>query len=333
MYDSFVSDEKITICFHKSCVDGLFSVLVLLECLEQSSTFYDKYTFQPLTPTEVTNQTPRIKQLMNQKKIILDLPYFGSQVLYYFDHHITNKESVPTSEFAGLLEISAASTCSVLKHYFQIPEESDIQQLITIADIVDQAQFTTPPPAVGPVHISSLDDKIWACNDLIKDVRDENTLLELLESFDKKDLTGWILQHQQHLTNYRKRRQESLNIKHKLQDSPILIIKNESRNIQAEGLHFSLAAENPEYKMLILIDKINKFKKVKTLRYKVTFRLNPKLSNEETDFLRVDTIAHELGGGGHKGAASATITSLHTHYGDIIAWVASLGLEYNEYQF
>lgn len=333
MFDSFVSDEKITICFHKSCVDGLFSVIVLLECLEQSSNVYDKYTFQPLTPTEVTNQTPRIKQLMNKKKIILDLPYFGSQVQYYFDHHITNTESLPTSEFSGLLDISAASTCSVLKQYFQIPEESEIQQLITIADVVDQAQFTTPPPAVGPIQVSSLDDKIWACNDLIKDVRDETTLLELLESFDKKDFTGWITHHQQYITNYRKRRQESLNIKHKLQDSPILIIKNESRNIQAEGLHFSLAAENPEYKMLILIDKINKFKKVKTLQYRIAFRLNPKLNEEETNTLRVDTIAHELGGGGHKGAASATITSLQSHYGAIISWVASLGLEYSEYQF
>ncbi len=304
-----------------------------MECLGRPKDFYDKYTFEPLSPTEISKQTPKIKDLLLRKKIILDLPFFGANVVSYFDHHITNQEKVPNSNYEGLLDISAASTCSVLQKFFQIPQNSEIQQLITIADIIDQAQFSTAPPHAGAIKLSTMDDLVWACNDLIKDIRDENTLVELLESFNKKELTSWLKQYQKHIINYRKRREESLTIKSKLQNTPILVIKNESRNIQAEGLHFSLAAENSEYKMLILIDRINKFKKVKKLQYRVSFRLNPKLSQEETDFLRVDLIAQELGGGGHKGAASALIQSLSKHHTQIISWIASLGLEYSEYDF
>ena len=333
VYSSFISDEKIHICFHKSCVDGLFSVIVLVKCLEKSESLYENYNLVPLTPTEINRHSERILELQHKKKIILDLPYFGTNVVYYFDHHITNQDKIPISNNFGLLDISAASTCSVLKNYFQIADESELQLIIQIADIVDQAQFATSPPSSGDLKLKTFDDIVWACNDLIKDIRDENTLIELLETFDIKNMTEWIRNHESYVMNYRRRRQETLNIKDKLQPTPIILIKNETLNLQAEGLHFSLAAENPEYRMLILIDKINKFKKKAKHKYKVSFRLNPKLTDLETDTLRVDTIARELGGGGHKGAASATINNLGTQLNKIINWVASLGLKFSEYQF
>ena len=332
VYSSFLSDEKINICFHKSCVDGLFSVIILLACLEKEHSIYENYNFIPLSPTEINRQTGLINDLQDKKKIILDLPFFGTNVRYYFDHHITNQNKIPKSNNSGLLDISAASTCSVLKTYFQIPDNHELQFLIKIADIIDQAHFSSPPPNVGKLILKTFNDIVWACNDLIKDIRDEKTLIELLETFEIKNLVGWITKHQDHLMNYRKRRQQTLKIKSKLTVAPIIIIKNESLNLQAEGLHFSLVAENPNYKMLILINKTKKFGK-KAQQYKVSFRLNPKLSHEDSEVLRVDNIASELGGGGHKGAASATLNDLGTDYSKIIDWLLTLGLNYSEHQF
>ena len=130
--------------------------------------------------------------------------------------------------------------------------------MIEIADVIDQAKFNTPPPGPGSISLITMDDFIWACNDLVKDVREEKKLIELVESFNKEDLQNWILANKMHIMNYRKRRQETLDIKKELTIAPIIIIRNENRNLQAEGLHFSLATEDPGYKMLILIDRSNK---------------------------------------------------------------------------
>ena len=331
VYNNFITNDKINICFHKSCIDGLFSAIIILECMSDKTNYYDKYNLIPLSPTEITRRTKKIQELENQKKIILDLPHFGTNVLYYFDHHISNRQTTLTSKISGLLDISAASTCSVLKTYFNIPQYSDLLPMIEIADIIDQAKFNTPPPEPGTITLTTMDDLIWACNDLVKDIRDEKELIELVESFNKEDLQNWIQANKIHIMNYRKRRQETLDIKKELTLAPIIIIRNEKRNLQAEGLHFSLATEDPGYKMLILIDRSNKNTKNQQKRYKVSFRLNPKLDQSEMDFLRVDKIARELGGGGHKGAASATLHNIVTQYTKIRTWVDSLGLQYSEY--
>ena len=177
---------------------------------------------------------------------------------------------------------------------------------------------------MGPLQLISLDDIVWACNDLIKDVRENDDLIHLVDSFDKFDLRDWIKINQNFIFNYRKRRQETLQIKKKLKIAPIVVITNQTYNLQAEGLHFSLSTEDKDYKMLILIDKMNKHSKLKNYKYKVSFRINPNLDDDWTDKLRVDRIANDLGGGGHKGASSATVSHLSINYESIINWVTNL---------
>ena len=331
MYDSFIPQNKIAICFHKSCVDGLFSAIIIISCLQDIYSYFSDFYLVPLSPTEIIRRSKKIQTLENQKKIILDLPRFGSNTLYYFDHHITNQQTSPINEKSGLLDFSAASTCSVMKKFFSITEESDLSKLVKIADVVDSAKFTDSPPGFGLITLNTDDDIIWACNDLIKDTRDDKELIELIESFDIGNLQKWILQHKSHIQNYRKRRQQTLDIKDNLVKAPIIIIKNEVMNLQAEGLHFSLAAEDKDYIMLILIDKINRSDKSKNKRYKVSFRLNPNLTETETEKYRVDKIASQLGGGGHKGAASTTINN-GNQYKKIIEWVSNLSVKYAENQ-
>ena len=151
VYNNFITNDKINIFFHKSCVDGLFSTIIILECLSDKTNYYNEYNLIPLSPTEITRRTNKITDLEDHKKIILDLPYFGTNVLYYFDHHISNKQTTPISKISGLLDISAASTCSVLKTYFKIPQDSNLNLMIEIADVIDQAKFNTPPPGPGSI--------------------------------------------------------------------------------------------------------------------------------------------------------------------------------------
>ena len=330
LYDQLISDSKILICFHKSCVDGLFSVVILLENLESSNSYYEKYELVPLTPNEIIKKTAKIKALERKSKIILDLPYFGSNVLYYFDHHITNEKKIPKEDFKGLFDRTAASTCAVLEKFFRLENKKDYSMLIEIANTIDQASFATSPPAEGPLELRSINDIIWACNDLIKDVRDETILLKLIDSFDKSNLQNWIKQNKKFIMNYRKRRQETLNIKNKIDIAPIIIIKNETFNLQVEGLHFSLAAEEKDYLMLVLIDKVKNYQNKNKILFKVSFRLNPKLTDSETDILRVDKIASELGGGGHKGAASASVNDVDEAYIQVLDWIKTLQNDYSE---
>lgn len=324
VYDSYISDDKTIICFHKSCVDGLFSTIIILEQLDYNKNFSSNFHLIPLTPTEINNRTRIIQQLELKKKIILDLPYFGTNVEIFFDHHITNEKTLPTSGFKGLFNVSAASTCAVLKEYYHLTNNPDLEQLITIANIIDQAKFSTPPPESGSLELNSFDDIVWACNDLIKNVRDNDTLLRLIDTFTKEDISKWLQKYVKEISNYRKRRQETLNLKKNIKRAPIILIINNTYHIQAEGLHFSFATEEKNYKMLILIDKKRKYEKSKNAEFKVTFRLNPNLTEEWTERLRVDKIANILGGGGHKGAASATIYQIIIQYEEIISWVRNL---------
>ena len=329
VFDSFLFDDKISVCFHKSCVDGLFATIIVLNRLRSINYSYSDFVLIPLTPTEITNRTQKIQQLENKKKIILDLPFFGTNIEFFFDHHITNRNTIPSSGFKGLFDDSAASTCSVLAKYFKILDEPQIERLITIASIIDQAKFSTSPPESGPLKVDSMEDIIWACNDLIKDIRDNDQLIKLIDTFESSDLETWIIKHEKNISNYRRRRQQTLNIKGRIKKSPIVIIINNSSVIQAEGLHFALTAEEKNYKMLILFDKLKKFESSKLGEYKVTFRLNPFLNENWTEKLRVDVIAHDLGGGGHKGAASATISQLSINYDRIIQWVQNFKIYFD----
>lgn len=342
LYDSFISNEKIAICFHKSCVDGLFSTIIFLEKIKHQSkeTFsYSNYILVPLSPTDVSNKTNQVKNLEKKKKIILDLPFFGNNVEYYFDHHITNKKSIPIEGFKGAHDVSAASTCSVLANFFKIKDEPELEQIIEIADIIDQAKFTTAPPISGILKLESKQDIIWACNDLIKDVRKEEDLIKLLDNFDVKNLPMWLVNNKKHIQNYRRRRDETLKFKYMIDTSPIVLITNNTYSLQAESLHFALSSEEKEYKMLILLDKMKKSDNTSNKVYKATFRLNPNLDEKWTEKLRVDRIASELGGGGHKGAASAVLSEFGHQYKKIFDWIKDLqkyfenNSYFSEYEF
>lgn len=332
LFNDYLTSTKTLICFHKSCVDGLFSVILFLEGKQLSEAYYEHYILVPLTPNDILNKN-KIREIEHKKKVILDLPYFGTNVEYYFDHHITNEELVSNNTFTGLFDSSAASTCEVLKIFFKMDKKPETSLLIDVANTIDQALFSTSPPPMGPLDLTTTDDIIWACNDLIKDVRDENQLLELFDSFDKNDLRKWIKKHKNHVLNYRKRRQQTLDLKKDLEKAPIILIVNNSYQIQAEGLHFSLAAEEKNYKMLVLIDKIKNPKKTTKDTYRVSFRLNPRLDEKTTNILRVDKIAKELGGGGHKAAASAGIENLNPVFETILNWIKELHIDYSINEF
>lgn len=332
LFNDHLINTKTIICFHKSCVDGLFSVILFLEAQQLSDEYYEQYLLVPLTPNDILNKS-KIKEIEHSKKVILDLPYFGTNVEYYFDHHITNQELVSNIPFTGLFDSTAASTCEVLKNFFKIDPKNETALLINIANTIDQALFSTAPPAMGPLNLNTTDDIIWACNDLIKDVRDENQLLELFDSFDKNNIRKWIRQHKKNISNYRKRRQQTLELKENIEIAPIILIINKNYQVQAEGLHFSLAAEEKDYKMLILIDRIKGAKSRSLDHYRVSFRLNPRLNDETTNVLRVDMLAKELGGGGHKGAASAGIDNLNQAYEKILNWIKELHINYSINEF
>ena len=67
MYDSFITDEKISICFHKSCVDGLFSTIILLKILTKSNYTNSEFNLVPLSPTEISKKTDKIILLEHKK--------------------------------------------------------------------------------------------------------------------------------------------------------------------------------------------------------------------------------------------------------------------------
>jgi hypothetical protein len=298
--------------------------------LSSLTEFDTEYNLIPLTPNEISKGTQIIKNLENKNKIILDLPQFGTNILYYFDHHISNLKMNTENPSKGLFDHSAASTCQILERFFQITNKPELHRLVNIANIVDQAKFVTSPPGLGPIVLTTEDDVVWACNDLIKDIRDKNLLVKLVDTFDKGNLTGWIRENGKFIVNYRQRRQKTLNLKKEIEKAPIIIIQNDSFDLQVESLHFSFAAEEKNYLMLIIVDKQKKQIKGEKGNYRISFRVNPSIEGELLDKLRVDRIAKDLGGGGHKGASSAAISNLENDYKKVLLWVKTLPAEYSE---
>ena len=335
MFSEFITEDKLNIVFHKSCVDGFFSVILLLEYLKilEKDNFKLNINLIPLTPNDINKRSDIVKQLEQKRKIILDLPFFGNNVSYYFDHHISNTEILNSIQFRGLFNPEAASTCVLISEYFGKSEIENFDLLVKIANIVDQAQFTTPPPDYGKNTFETFEDLTWASNDLIKSVRSDVELLKLFDSYNKYSLKEWFSFNEKYIHEYRKKRQKTLDLKNNIQYSPILVIQNKKFDIQAEGIHFSYSATHADYKMLVLLDKLYKNSESKKNLYKLTLRLNPKLNPLLIDKFRVDEIAKEFGGGGHKTAAGATIKNLELGQNKIHQWLETLDEEYFITQF
>ena len=165
MYNKFLSEDKIYIVFHKSCVDGFFSVFIFLKALALENDISSKnkvsikdYILYPLSPSDIKENNDKIKTIFSKKKVILDLEVFGTNIIYFFDHHITNEEVVSEyaskSSFNGVYDKNAASTCELLLKYFGLEKDQPTKFLTLIANRIDQANFKTPPD--GPLYSDTI---------------------------------------------------------------------------------------------------------------------------------------------------------------------------------
>lgn len=331
MYNTFVDDDKLLIVYHKGCVDGFFSIKLFIEGYQKlKGNSKSEFRLVSATPNQISQRGDFINKIYSKKKIILDLPYFGNNVLYYFDHHISNQDFLPTNEYKGLFLKTAASTCELLYTFFNFESTNHYSPLVEIANIIDQAQFTTPPPVNLQDQFETKEDIIWGCNDLLKGKKDDITFMEIYDSFIIDDLKSWLLKNKEFIKDYRKKRKITIELSNQLEYKPIMLIKNQIQHIQVESLHFCYSISKDNYIMLVLVDKVKKKTTKHNSSYRISFRLNPHLSDDLMKKYRVDKIAKKLGGGGHIGAASAVLKNINTGYKELVEWLNEFRIEYTE---
>lgn len=308
---SFLDNTRPIIAFHKNCADGFFSAYLFLNNIQAPENFQ----LLPMSPYDIKENLLQIN--FNSIWAIFDLPLFTSNVTYYFDHHITNKNSTIDKKFQGQFNAEALSTCQILQTFFNLKDENKL--LIEIANIIDQAAFEKFPPT-KLLDLDSLDDYAWACNDLFKAIRNTNDLFRLWDDFKELELSEWIRKHSRFIKVYREQRQKSLIILPQLNRAAIMIIEYRIP-LQSESVHFALSFEDLNLKITISLHNIYD-KTTKKHQFRWTFRQNPRLTEFEKNYYRVDGLAKQFQGGGHKTVATAITNNKQSGLQAINKWLA-----------
>lgn len=325
-WGQFINPGQPCLTFHKSCADGLFGAYLFLAGLRKRDIEPSTgYRAVPLSPHLIPDRLSRFPWLARDTQAIIDLPLFTTGTKWWFDHHATNKNTpIGEDKIQGMYDHTAPSTCAILQRYFNLdtPEQ---EQLVKVANCYDQALHPCPVPTLPEPKVESFEELVWATNDLLKGTPTEQGTLNLWETFDPLNLSRWLEQSQNQVTirRYRLKRGEALRILGRVDKGPVMFVINAGKQVQSEAWHLSLACADPDYKLLVVGQKITSGD-ARTARYRWSFRQNPRLSKELRSTYRVDMIAESLQGGGHQGVGSASTIGLEQAKTRIETWLTSL---------
>lgn len=306
------------VAYHFNCTDGLISA-VLAKYAYQS----EKLIFLPLD-YELINDSPLKVKIENADwKIILDLSPFNSKTAeLYIDHHISN-----TGQKMNALKIfyiaGAPSTSYIFyKHYLpDLPEK--LIELAKMTEITDSASYRTPAPTSFNPDLSqySVDDKIWFLEDACKTaftIEEHNGLINVLFSEGWDGLwTDDIIARVKALRNERK---ISHDIVSSIEPKDFVIIIDLADHFNLPYIAHELMKKGAKGSAYLtqFPDYV-----------KISLRLSKRLSEQEIEHYRVDTLAKIFGGGGHKPAAGAQSIDLDETVNKIENWAHDHGFSVN----
>ena len=301
--------------YHFNCPDGIVSASIMKYVFSFEELIYIPIDYPLLKDREVLEYFSTTNWFA-----IVDLSPFNTDVMeYYFDHHISNLDKKIKAKHY-VFDHKAPSAASLIASYFSDKIPDFLKELADITEITDTASYKTPAPLEVEQNYEDLswDEKIWFLEDVCKSsftIEEHNQIIDILTAYGLKGLWNEdILNRVRELRNSRK-------IAYEIAEGVIL---KDFIIIIDTPLHFNTAyiarevmrrgAKGAAY--------ITEYPDV----IKLSLRLNRVLTAEEVENYRVDHLAEQMEGGGHKGASGAEAENLEFVMEKIVGWAETKNL-------
>jgi oligoribonuclease NrnB/cAMP/cGMP phosphodiesterase (DHH superfamily) len=301
--------------YHFNCPDGLVSAALMKHVFSSLDLTFIPIDYPMLKDEEVLSSFAEADWFA-----IVDLtPFNTEEIDYFFDHHISNKgKEINAKEH--VFDPNAPSAATLIAKYFsdKIPEY--LKELAEITEITDTASYKIPAPLELKKDYNNLswDEKTWFLEDVCKTTYTIAEHGELIEIMTASGLQGlWREDILERVKGLRQSRKEAFEIADRTEIKNFIIIID-------DPFHYNTAyiAREVMKRGAIGAAYITDYPG----EVKVSLRLSRALKLEEVNMYRVDQLANQMAGGGHKGASGAEVEHLDIALENIKEWAKQKNL-------
>lgn len=306
--ESLEKKEK-KVAFHFNCPDGLVSASIIRYLFSLENLEFIPVDYSLLKSNDTSEQLKNAEWFA-----IVDLEPFNLKITdYFFDHHITNENKEINSK-EHVFKSGAPSAASLIAQYFTDLLPDYLKELAAMTEITDTASYNTPPPLELVIDVSmDWDDKIWLLEDSCKtafSVKEHKEIIEILAFEGLEGLTKPNVENR--VRKLRDSRKLAYDIAYNAEIKDFVIIID-------RPLHYNTAFISSE--VMKRGAKGTAYLTEYPNEVKISFRLSKALSKKKIEKYRVDLLAKNMFGGGHKGASGAETDSIDEALTKIEKWV------------
>ncbi len=302
--------------YHFNCPDGLVSAALMRHVFSSID-----LTFIPIDYPMLKDEEVLKRFLQADWFAIVDLsPFNAQEIEYFFDHHISNegKEILAKNH---VFDSQAPSAASLIAKYFSDKIPDFLKELADITEITDTASYITPAPLElkQTYKLLNWDEKIWFLEDVCKatyTIEDHDQIIEILSTSGLPGL--WNEKILERVRELRQSRKEAFEIAEKIELKDFIIIIDSPLHYNTAyiaSLVMKRGAIGAAY-ITVYPDEV-----------KVSLRLSRNLEAKQVDKYRVDFLANQMDGGGHKGASGAEAENLDDVLAKIMDWTKEKDLK------
>ena len=311
-----LQDSSQKVAYHFNCPDGIISASIVSFIFSSM-----KLTFVPIDYPLLKDKVVKDNLDKTNWFAIVDLsPFNVKEIEFFFDHHISNTGHEIKAK-KHVFDPQAPSAASLIAKFFSETLPDYLKELADITEITDTASYNTPPPLELKKNLKEFtwDEKIWFIEDVCKStytIKEHNQLIKILK---EKGLQGlWVDNIIERVRVLRQSRKEAVDIAEEIQIKDFTIIIDYPHRYNTAFIAGEIMKRGSKGAAYISVYPDN---------VKVSLRLSKLLKSEDVEKYRVDLLAEQMEGGGHKGAAGAELENLEQVMGKINSWTVELKLE------
>ncbi|MHA1398988.1 MAG: hypothetical protein ACTSQE_01340 [Candidatus Heimdallarchaeaceae archaeon] len=316
------SNPRPKVAYHYNCCDGIVSCSITKKIFEGKDLSY-----LPIDYSLLVNKKVRREFVKSNWYAIVDLePFSENELKLYSDHHISAVGKYINAQKI-FFEAGAPSTSFLLNKAFSSSLPDYIKELAEMTEITDTASYTIPPPIEleESVEDFNYDTKIWFLEDACKTtftLRAHDVITDILST------KGWI-------GLWEKDKKEVMSIHERIRNLRFGRKKAYEVSQQLEISDFVILIDRPMHYNITFIAHELMHRGAKGVAYlteypdatRISLRLSKQLDDEQIEKYRVDLLAKEMNGGGHKPASGAQTKNIRDAIEKITAWTTKMNLE------
>ncbi len=302
--------------YHFNCPDGIVSAALVKHVFPSIELLFIPIDYPMLKDKEVMESF-----VLTNWFAIVDLsPFNSKEIDYFFDHHISNVgHKINAKEH--VFDPKAPSAAALIAIYFSDKVSNFMKELADMTEITDTASYKTPAPLTLKENFeeNDWDDKVWFLQDVCKSTYTVEEHDQLIEILSISGLSGlWKEEILDRVKVLRQSRKDAFERTEEIDLKDFIIIID-------SPFHYNTAfiAREVMKKGAIGVAYIT----VYPAEVKISLRLSRALKPEAVEKYRVDLLAKQMAGGGHKGASGAEMENLELSLEEIIEWTKEKGLE------